>query len=223
MRSIEFRILIAACVFALLASCTTYTTTAPGPGPPLATTPQNSALVFEWAVNTSHPEAIEALLAAGAGLLSADVDSAGNPSAARLSREEVVAGFRSMLDGVPGRYAPARASIVLDRNLVSFPDPRPDSPLDLDPVVYRAIRTRFHLNVNDLATGSRFEISGALTFHAVRGDSVELPPGSTEGADSRHWWLDGIDEETAGAASTNASTPVTLLELLDYFRRRLSP
>lgn len=225
-RSNAMRILLAGSLLAASGACSEQITLAPEPGPPASTTPQTSARVFEWAVNTSHPGQLEGIFAADFELLSAEVDSAGNAAGARLSRDEVIAGFRSMLEGVPGRYEPASARLQLDRNLMAFPVSRPGA----DPRGLRTLRTWFVMQVNDVAAGQQFEVSGALRFHVVRGDFADIPPGSAQGADSLHWWIDGIEEETASIAAVTAgrtsaipSKQLTLRQLLDLYRLRLGP
>jgi hypothetical protein len=204
-----------------LASCAESTRTlAPGPEPPIATSAMTAVRRFEWAIDQSDADVIADLLTADFELISAELDSAGNPSRGALDRESVMIGFRAMLEGVPGRYPPAEADLTLDRNLISFPDTR----AGLDPRVHRTIRTFMELRVHDAATASLFEITGPLLFFLTRGDSATVPPGEVAAADSLHWWVRGIDDGTSSAprrgASTHPARIVTLRSLLDLYRAR---
>ena len=194
---------------------------APSPAPPEASSAAGAVRRLEWAVDQSRVDVLEGLLSADFQLRHASMDSSGNVIGSFVPRDSVLAAFRSMLEGVPGKSAPAVARLDLDRNLIEFPDTRPGR----DPRVHRTLRSRFALQVDDASSQQSFNVSGHLLFHVSRADSAALPAGNTATADTSHWWVTRIEDETTatGAASGASAHPgrwTSLWNVLDFFLER---
>lgn len=191
----------------------------PRPEAPTPTTPSGAVRSFEWAVNHSQTDLLARHLVLDFELVTAGLDSAGNPAREALDRVKVLDGFRSMFEGVPDRFEPADVSMHLDTHLFAVPDPDPA----LDPRLHQAIGSSLELRVYDPTDGVLREISARLIFHLVRGDAaatVGSPPDSTQ------WWIDGIEDEWIGPVGTprsgaNPASKLTLAGLLEYYRLRL--
>jgi hypothetical protein len=204
----------------LLSSCYgTTDTVAPLPIlSPQATSATGAARVLEWAVDQSRPDLLEGLLSADFELFTAELDSAGNPTRVGMPRDSVLAAFRAMLEGVPGKSVPATATLVLDRNLIPLPDTRPGR----DPRVHCSFRSSLNFRVDDPTTQGGFEVTGFLRFFVSRADSCSLPPGSPTGADTTHWWITGIEDETLAPAGAGAhpAGKASLWWVLEFFLAR---
>jgi len=208
-------------LLALLASCGRSTApVAPASQTPEATSAAGAVRLLQWAVNTGHAGVLESLLSADFELAVAGLDSAGNPTRVDVSRDTVLAAFRAMLEGVPGTSAPAAAQLVLDQNLIEFPDTRPGR----QPNVHRSQRTSCDLRVTDSTAAAVFHVTGYLLCYVSRADSAALPAGNTAPADTSHWWITRIEDETS-AAIRGASAPppskwMTLWTILDFYLAR---
>ena len=213
-------LLPAVLLLALLASCSRSTApVVPASQTPEATSAVGAVRLLEWAVNTGHAGVLEGLLSADFDLAVAGLDSAGNQTRVDVPRDTVLAAFRSMLEGVPGTSAPAAAQLVLDRNLIELPDTRPGR----QPNVHRSMRTSCYLHVYDSTTTAIFQVTGHLLCYVSRADSAALPAGSTAPADTSHWWITRIEDQTfegSGVASAHPSKNMTLWTILDFYLTR---
>ena len=177
--------------------------------------------MLEWAVDHSRPDLLEGLFSADFELFTAGLDSAGNLTRVGIPRDTVLAAFRAMLEGVPGKSAPATAALVLDRNLLATPDTRPGR----DPRVHRSLRTSCDFRVEDSTTQGAFHVTGFLRFYASRADSAALPAGSTTATDTTRWWITRIEDETLAAdgslrTSAHPTKGWTLWLVLEIFLAR---
>ena len=213
-------LLPAVLLLALLSSCSRSTApVAPASETPEATSAAGAVRLLDWAVNTGHAGVLEGLLSADFELAVAGLDSAGNQTRVDVPRDTVLAAFRSLLEGVPGRSAPATAQLVLDRNLIELPDTRPGRQSN----VHRSLRTACDLRVTDSTAVAAFHVTGFLLCYMSRADSAALPAGSTAPADTSHWWITRIEDETsAGTPGTSAhpSKNMTLWTILDFYLAR---
>jgi hypothetical protein len=206
----------------LLTSCDRTTdAVAPPPAVPQATSATEAARVLEWAVSHSRPEVLEGVLSADFELFTAGLDTAGNLTRVPIPRDTVLAAFRSLLAGVPGKSGPATARLVLDHNLISFPDTSPGR----DRRVHRTIPSSCNFQVDDPTTQRAFEVTGFLLFFVSRADSCALPAGSTTAADTTHWWITRVEDETIAPAvvpraSAHPATRLSLWQILDVFLTR---
>jgi hypothetical protein len=209
-------------LLALLSSCdSTTNVVAPLPVAPQATSGAGAARVLEWAVGHSRPDVLEGLLSADFELFAVALDSAGNQTRVGIPRDTVLAAFRAMLEGVPGKSLPATATLVLDRTLIPLPDPRPGR----DSRVHHALRSSCDFRVDDPTSQGAFEVTGFLRFFVSRADSCALPAGSTTDADTTRWWITRIEDETlpAGGGPRAGATPsknFSLWRVLEIFLAR---
>lgn len=202
------------------ARCTRPVAPAPGGGgPPVASSSAQAVRRLQWAVAHGDLDAIAGLLAADFTFAGAGVDSAGHPARVGRDREWVLVALRSMLQGVPGKYEPAKVGMTIDPNLIAYPDTRPGR----DPGVRKQIRTSLDMRVDDPGMASRIRLTGNLLFFATRGDSASIPADqTTRGAapDSSTWWIDGWEDETLAGPLPFATHPAaqwSLSALLEYY------
>ena len=210
-----------------LAGCShsTIATAPPANTSPAATSPQGAVKLFEWAMGHANVDVIAGMLPDDFVIIGAGVDSAGGPSPTDTltvsGRSWFLGALSSMIKGVPGLYEPAQVSLRLDQNFVPLPDSRPGR----DPRFHKQIRTSFDLRVLDTNVG--FEASGNVLLFATRGDSVTIPPelfARGVKPDSTTWWLDRLEDETlAGPSPPLPAKNISLLQLLDYYYKRLTP
>jgi hypothetical protein len=172
-------------------------------------------------VGQSRPDLLEGLFSADFELFTGGLDSAGNPMRVGIPRDTVLAAFRAVLEGVPGKSAPATATLVLDRHLLETPDTRPGR----EPRVHRSLRSACDFRVEDPTTHGAYHVAGFLLCFARRADSAALPSGSTTAADTTRWWITRIEDETLASeevprASAHPGKSFTLWRILEIFWAR---
>jgi len=196
------------------ASCATRTVAPPASETaPSANSPANALRRFEWAMNHKDADMIRGLLADHLVLVSAGLDSAGNPSRGPYhDRTWLCTALAALVDTA------ASVRLLLDQDLFTVPDSRPGH----DPKWHQQVRSALDLTVDGPA--GRFEVTGNLLLFVTRGDSAEIPLDQLErGArpDSTRWWLDRFEDETLGAmalpAATEPSQSLTFTTVLEYF------
>lgn len=168
---------------------------APASVAPVADSPAQAVRVLEWAFANRNSDVLEGLLSADFRHVTAALDSAGNGNAEVWDRSRFMNSIHVLFHGDGTGTAPARqVSFVLDRNLTSFPDPRPGH----DASAHRTIRTSLDLKVEH-ADQSVTEVTGFLLFYLTSGDSASLPEGAAgepPANSNARWWITRIEDET---------------------------
>ena len=200
---------------ALAASCATTTVAPPAPDTaPAPSSPANTVRRFEWAFNHKDAAMVRDLLTDDFLFISAGTDSAGNPSRVPHTGGWFVAALAAMMD------SSTTVSLVLDENLIPFPDSRPGR----EPRFHKQLRSSIDLRIFGTAN---FEITGNALFFLTRGDSAAIPKELISRGvkpDSTTWWIDRFEDETLGVpgapADTNPSRNISFGWLLEYFLTR---
>jgi len=181
---------------------------------PPANSPANAVSRFDWALNHRDAGAIESMLASDFQLVGASTDSAGNAASVVRDRAWFVSALESMMS------SSEQVSLVLDHNMVAFPDSRPG----MSSAWHQEIRTSLDLRVR-IDSGNSVEISGNALFFLTRGDSVSVPQelfSRGMKADATTWWIERYEDESlAGPPPPQPSKSLSLMQLLEiYYNRR---
>src|SRR5262245_10131730 len=112
---------VIAALSGLAASGCATKTVAPPPteAPPAANSPANAVTRFAWGVNHRDAGAIGSMLTSDFQLVGTSTDSAGNGASVVRDRAWLVYALESMMS------SSELVSLVLDRNMIAFPDSRP--------------------------------------------------------------------------------------------------
>lgn len=213
MRGLPRVLLIAGLAGLGVAGCDSTRRVAPSGQPaPLANSPVNAVRLLEWAVEYHSADAIDGLLTDDLEFYWTIQDSAGNPANEPVGRTWVLPAFRDFVRVAPGRSV----SLRFDRDLVTMPDPRPGT----SPIHHRVVRTGVHVTVIDGTLPVTFEATGMLQFHAVRGDSADVPyDWEPTARDPSRWWFDRIVDETH-VAEGSPPTRKSFSEILRHYLGR---
>jgi len=216
----KFRVGIVLVVTAALGSSCATKTVAPlvSGTAPAANSPANAVRRFEWAFDHEDAAMVRDLLTDDFLFIAASTDSAGNPSRIPHDRSWFSLALAAMMD------SSTSVSLLLDRNLIAFPDTRPGR----EPRFHKQIRSSMDLKIR-IDSENTLEVTGNALFFLTRGDSAAIPRElRARGArpDSTTWWLDRFEDETLGAAgapaNTNPSRGLGLRWLLEYFYSRIA-
>jgi hypothetical protein len=188
-------------VAALGMGCAT-TILAPLPAdvPPAASSATGVVQRFVWGLNHKDLDVVRGLLTDDFVFISAGTDSAGNPDRVPIYRRD---DLLALLEAARVDSS-VSVNIVVDRNLVAFPDTRPGR----NPIWHKQVRTSIDLTVRDGSVGNLHKTGNAL-FFATRGDSVAIPAELIARGfkpDSTRWWLDRWEDETLGGGAVRAAT-----------------
>lgn len=211
-RALAGGLLAAGLVLSALEGCATRTVTPePIDQPPAASSSAGAVQRFAWAMNHKDPETIRGLLTDDFLFVSAGLDSAGNPGRIGHDRTWMSEALAALLD------SSSSVSLVLDQNLIPFPDSRPGR----DPRFHKQIRTSIQLTVRD---STNIDVGGNALFFVTRGDSAAIPRelvSQSVKADSTTWWIDRMEDETLASqrtpAATDPSRQITLSVVLEYY------
>jgi hypothetical protein len=199
---------------------TTLVTPEPVDEPPPASSAAAAVQRFAWGFNHKDVEVVRGLLTDDFQFITAGLDSAGNPDRVPVPNvPNVRAWFLAALAAMSD--SSSSMSMVLDRNLVAFPDTRAGKA----PRFHKQIRSSADVRVRFRAPDGHVEVTGNLLFFVTRGDSAAIPAdliGRGFKPDSTRWWLDRIEDETlVGAAAVSSATQpsgrITFGLLLEYF------
>ena len=197
---------------------TTLVTPEPVDEPPAASSPAGVVKRFAWGFNHRDVDVIDGLLTDDFLFITAGMDSAGNPDRVPPNVPNVRAWFLAALAAM--RDSSSSTSMVLDQNLVAFPDTRPGK----NPRFHKQIRSSADVRVRFRPPDGYAEVTGNLLFFVTRGDSAAIPRhliGRGFKPDSTRWWVDRLEDETLGAGpiltATQPSSRITFGLLLDYF------
>jgi hypothetical protein len=206
------------------AGCATKTVAPlPADTAPLANSPANAVKRFEWAMNHKSAETIRDMLTDDFVLISASMDSAGNPG-----RDTLGTGTGSRTWFSDALAAMDSASSVVTCLMDAQPTPFPDARPGKNPRFHAQVRSSFDLRVD--VGGDRFGVTGNLLVFVTRGDSASIPAElQARGVrpDSTQWWFEHMEDETfSGANLPSATQPsrnwtfAALLELFHALRAR---
>ena len=196
------------------------TTVAPAP-----TSPENAILRFEWCWVNRGVEEYKELFTDDYVFISAGTDSAGNPSREiQARRDDEVQIAENMFIGSADRPPADNITLLFDRNLVPFPDPRPGK----DKGWHTQIRTSVDLKVR-IDSNNSVEVTGNALFFLTRGDSAAIPQTLKDRGfkpDPQRWWIDRWEDETLGQgnapalrAAPHAGVNVPLIMSMGEFKR----
>ena len=199
----------------LLASCghsssSTKPQADPLAGAPAPSSPANSVLRYVWAYDHEKLTALNGLLTSDFRFAFAAADSSISPypgHAWPLTQELLSA--THMFSGVDSFPAAQSIALTLDPVLTPLPDARPGK----NPRWHQQIRSAALFDIVEALPEGSFEQhgpSGYILFHVVRGDSAVIDSGATAAGfhpDSTRWWIDRIEDQTAGVVPAFRALP----------------
>ena len=205
-------LLLAAWLVAALEGCATKTVAPAGVDQaPAASTATGAVQRFVWAMDHRDANMIGGLLTDDFQFVSAGVDSAGNPSGTGHDRTWMSAALAALVD------SSSSVSLVLDQNLIPFPDSRAGR----NSRYHKQLRSSIQLTIRGSVN---LDVTGNAVIFTTRGDSAAIPAALiSRGAkpDSTTWWLDRLEDETLASDgsvfATRPSQRITLTLVLEYF------
>jgi hypothetical protein len=173
--------------------------TEPGPldGMPAASSPEGLMNAFVWSNQNLSIDGYRTLFTADYRFGFAAFDTSGNPYHGNpWTRDDELAYFQNLVNGVPPDSLPARSLILVFSGLHVENDTRAGK---YDPE--RRKRVTAHVNLAVETVGDTwFSVSGLSVFYVVRGDSANIPDDLERRPDPGVWYIERWEDQGAGIA-----------------------
>jgi len=183
--------------------------TEPGPldGMPAASSPEGLMDALVWSNQNLSVDGYRTLFTADYRFAFAAFDTSGNPYHGNpWTRDDELAYFQNLVNGVPPDSSPARTLILSLSGLNVQNDTRAGK---YDPERRKRVTALAHLSIAT-EDDTRFIISGLSVFYVVRGDSANIPDDLERSPDPGTWYIERWEDSSVALSGTAAARTLPL-------------